>query len=160
MGLEPVLSIVFLCAFLLPCGYAVYVDLQERRIPNGCVALLALCGVAQLTLSWLMPSLAVLPWLPSPMERLFCAAAALAVGYGFELAWRRARGGAHGMGFGDIKLLAAVSLWLGPAILWVVFLSCLLALAVELPRGRRAFAFGPYIVAASAFCLLIPAFVV
>ena len=94
------------------------------------------------------------------MERLFCAAAALAVGYGFELAWRRARGGAHGMGFGDIKLLAAVSLWLGPAILWVVFLSCLLALAVELPRGRRAFAFGPYIVAASAFCLLIPAFAV
>lgn len=143
-------------SFTLPCLIAVLFDIRSRRIPNACVVALASGALLQMLLDALGALPADLVLAPYG-ERLAWSAAVAAGGFGLEVAWRHLHGGAHGMGFGDIKLFSAMALWLGAGVLWAVLLACLLALAVELPRKSRAFAFGPYIVAASAVCLVMPA---
>lgn len=102
----------------------------------------------------LMPE-APLAGLPAAGERLACAAICVVGGVGGELLWRKRHGNRHGMGMGDIKLLGAVALWIG-FLVWVALAAaCMLALVCEAPRGRRAFAFGPYIAAASVVCLVV-----
>ncbi len=155
MGWEQVVSALFACSFIMPCAVAAYVDVKERRIPNGCVALLVCSGLL-LMLCNLSGAYGVLAWLPGPTERLASACAVFVGGLLLETVWRRTHAGTHGMGYGDIKFLTAVALWLGARVIWVVAIACLLALAVEVPRGRRIFAFGPYLVIASLGCLLLP----
>jgi leader peptidase (prepilin peptidase)/N-methyltransferase len=55
-----------------------------------------------------------------------------------------------GLGFGDVKLFAALALWLGPAAPWALVLACAAGLAqFALARPRSgAIAFGPAIAAA------------
>ena len=79
-------------------------------------------------------------------------------------AYRLVRG-RDGLGFGDLKLLAAMGAWSGAAILpGVVFLSALMALigilAMRLWRRgatdlEAEFPFGPWIIAAYMICLVV-----
>jgi leader peptidase (prepilin peptidase)/N-methyltransferase len=61
------------------------------------------------------------------------------------------RMGDPGLGLGDVKLVAALALWLGPATPTMAVLACVLGLAVavwrRVPRGQ-AMALGPMIAVA------------
>jgi leader peptidase (prepilin peptidase) / N-methyltransferase len=63
-----------------------------------------------------------------------------------RLAFRKLRG-VPGLGFGDVKLLSVLALWLGPRIALAIALACLLGLcAAALTRPRsRIMPFGPWI---------------
>jgi len=72
-------------------------DVRARRIPNWLTA-----GVAALYPTYVLASPAAVPWL----EALAVAGAILVVGFlVFARGW---------LGGGDVKLIAAVSLWAGP----------------------------------------------
>lgn len=76
------------------------------------------------------------------------AAAAITVGLleGLRYGFLRLRGRA-GLGAGDVKLLGALALWLGPATPWAIALAALVGLlvvAISRPVGGRI-AFGPLI---------------
>lgn len=60
-------------------------------------------------------------------------------------------GRAAALGFGDVKLLAALALWLGPLTPWAVVGASALGLIFILVRGRRGepIAFGPWIALAA-----------
>ena len=133
--------------------WAAAVDLRERRIPNGAVLALAIGSLAQMALA--AGGAPVLSALSGAGERLACAAVLVAATTAFECFWRASRGGVHGIGMGDVKLLGACALWVGAAVLIVVALACLVALCCELPRRRLTFAFGPYIALAFGACLLV-----
>ena len=153
-AVRTVCACVLAASFFVPLAVAVVVDLRDRRIPNGCVWLIALGGLLQWGLCAVDPA-APFSWLAPGIERLLCCLGCLGVGVAAEMLWRRRHAGAHGMGMGDIKLLAAVALWIGSAVFVAVGAACLLALAVETPRGCRTFAFGPYIAVASVVCLVV-----
>lgn len=58
--------------------------------------------------------------------------------------------GRQGLGFGDVKLLAALALWLGAATPWALIAACIAALlsfAIIRPKDGRL-AFGPFIAGA------------
>lgn len=82
--------------------YASWIDFAERRVPNWLNALLAALGLALQTYFF---GLSGLGW----------ALAGLAVGFATLIVpWAM-----HGMGAGDVKLMAAIGAWLGPILtLW------------------------------------------
>jgi prepilin peptidase CpaA len=89
----------YLCfgGFLTMLGLAAFKDLRERRIPNALTA-----GLALLYPIYVLVSPTPVPWLGA----LGLAAAVFLVG--LALFARELIGG------GDVKLIAAVSLWAGP----------------------------------------------
>lgn len=118
---EAIAVMMLLAALGTSCAY----DLRWRRIPNACVAMVALAGL--LSRKDVTTSVAG-------------AALVLVVLLATHAAFTRARG-ETGMGGGDVKLLAASALWAGPVGgLFVVAASCLLGLvgrAALLAAGRR-----------------------
>lgn len=112
------------------------IDAKTRRLPDALTALAAIVG-------------AILAWTRSPFD-LVLGVASAAVAFGLLQAVRlafRARRGHDGMGFGDVKMIAALCLWLGPAITWAVVVAGvvgLAAMAVVRPRDGRM-PFGPAI---------------
>ena len=100
---------------LLGVGAAACVDLRERRIPNGLNAAIGLAGVV-------LPPLVGLP------GRL-----AAAVLCGGVLAGARYAGqhvlGEPGVGWGDVKLAAALGLLLGWPAAWALYLGVALGAA-------------------------------
>ncbi len=131
----PVLALA-LASLLVSCIVLGLVDARTRRLPNALVGVVALCGVALLGSDLLCRE-------PPALRVCWCAGTLAALGT-CETLRRRLRGG-RGIGFGDVKLIAAFALVLGSSVIVAVLLSCLLALAVEVPRRRRTFAFGPYL---------------
>lgn len=114
---------------------AAAIDWRVRRLPDIVTALIALAALA-LTLLAARPLWAHLGW---------------AAGVGAALLALRAvtrRGGRPpGLGLGDVKLLAALALWLGPAMPLAIAAASLLGLAqavVVQPADRRV-PFGPAI---------------
>ena len=150
-------ALIATCALALPaCGliaWGSWVDVRERRIPNACTLGVAICAAVQMAVQALL-----LPSAPPPLggvgERLAWAAGALLALLALELAWRRLRG-SPGLGMGDIKLIAALALWVGAGIVAVLAVSCLLASAVALVRRQHEFAFGPYLGLAGCACLVL-----
>jgi leader peptidase (prepilin peptidase)/N-methyltransferase len=140
--------------FAAVSALAACVDLEQRRLPNVLTALAAALGVAQGALAQAFGLFAA-PGLPSLGMRLACALAVLLVGCAVELVWRRAHGGAHGMGLGDVKFLAAAACWVGPAVVAVFAASSLAGALVSLARGRRSFAMGPYLALFSVASLVV-----
>ena len=116
------------------------VDAKTQRLPNSLTLLAAaLC--------------AMLAWTRSPAAGLAgLVAAAIAMVMLQGLRWvARARNGEPGLGFGDVKLIAALALWLGADTPWMVVGAAslgLLAVAVFRPPGGRL-PFGPPIAAAA-----------
>lgn len=140
----------------LACLAAALVDARTRRLPNPLVALVAACALAQMLLAGPC-GLGQPPALPSAPERIAACALTLAALLGAGALWRRLRD-ERGMGMGDVKLLGAIALWLGAGVAWALALACLLALAANLPRGRRTFAFGPYLALSFAALLALALF--
>jgi len=96
-------------ALLIPGTlYASWIDYAERRVPNWLNAVIAVLGlVAQgWYFGWYQPGTGGVAW----------GLLGLAVGFGVLIVpWLM-----HGMGAGDVKLMAAIGCWLGP---WLTLLS-------------------------------------
>lgn len=119
------------CAIMVPgIIWASWIDYAERRVPN-----------------WLNAALAVLGFMAQAWFFGWSGVAAgllgLAVGFATLIVpWLM-----HGMGAGDVKLMMAVGVWLGP---WLTFLSfCVgavvggvIAVAMILSTGRLWNAYG------------------
>lgn len=87
-------------------------------------------------------------------ERLFAGVIAAAVSFGLLQVIRglfaRIKG-RQGLGFGDVKLIAALAIWLGSAVSWAVLGAAITGLGAALvlkPKDGRI-AFGPMIAGAS-----------
>ena len=143
--------------FVAVCVFAAVTDARERRIPNAAVAVGSLAGLAWIAVATLAPASFPASHLAlyGPGVRVAVALAVLGLGFGFEALWRRLRNGAHGVGMGDVKFCAMAALWLGPDVIFALALASVAALAVNLPRGRRTFAFGPYLAFAAIAALLV-----
>ena len=102
-------------AALAGATLAAYVDFRERRIPNALNAALGLAGVV-------LPPLAGLP------GRLAAAVLCGGVLVGARLAGQRYLG-EPGVGWGDVKLAAALGLLLGWPALWALYLGVVVAAA-------------------------------
>lgn len=112
------------------------VDLKIRQLPDGLSAVIAAIGL-------------VLAWRAGP-DRLWLGLAAAAAAAAVLLLVRSARrrsGRDPGLGLGDVKLIAALALWLGVATPWMIVAASALGLIVMLvarpPDGRLPF--GPMI---------------
>lgn len=93
------LLVVALWALLV---LATVIDARQRRFPRVLGRAIACVSAA---LSALVGGLARLAWCA-------CAACAFAVALtGAEMMWRRRHAGRPGLGMGDVKFLAALSLW-------------------------------------------------
>lgn len=116
-------------------------DSKTQRLPDALTAIAAmLCAALTFTGG------------PGPIWQGLLASAVALVGLELMRRGFAAVRGRSGLGFGDVKLIAAGALWLGPATLWAVTLAACAGLAgVALSRPRPArIAFGPYL-AASIF---------
>ncbi len=92
------------CALLVPgVLWASWIDYAERRVPNWLNAAIALCGFAVQGYYF-------------GGAGLGHAALGLLVGFGvLIIPWAM-----HGMGAGDVKLMAAIGVWFGP---WMTLVS-------------------------------------
>jgi prepilin signal peptidase PulO-like enzyme (type II secretory pathway) len=147
---------MFCMAFIALLIFIALTDVNTRRIPNAAVvALLAVALLIQ-ALNTLGSDAHVA--LPGIVQSLICAAIVLVLGVLFEMLWRKFKGGAHGLGMGDIKLSAASALVLGWYDFPCIALACIVAAVVESLRGNKTFAFGPYLCATFSICFLYLAF--
>ncbi|MFP5396610.1 MAG: prepilin peptidase [Alphaproteobacteria bacterium] len=115
--------------YLLLAGLAIALvtaaitDLRRRQIDNGLNAAIALTA----PLYWWASGLALWPGVAIQLGL------ALAVFIGFAVIFARG-----GMGGGDVKLLAALALWLPPAVLFgVIVLTSLVGGAMSMVAGAR-----------------------
>jgi leader peptidase (prepilin peptidase)/N-methyltransferase len=122
------------------------IDAHYGIIPDSLVAALALGGVLQGSMEGLQGLL----------ERSLEAVVVLAGAVLFRASYRWIRG-FDGLGFGDVKFLAAAALWVGisgmPALLLVAVLSALVSLLILRAEGhdldgKQAISFGPHLAAA------------
>jgi leader peptidase (prepilin peptidase)/N-methyltransferase len=122
-------------------------DLERRIIPNRILAVAAVLGIA----------IAAIGDPGSLPERAVAAAAAGSLLFGAALAYPR------GMGLGDVKLAAAMGLFLGrdvaPAILVALLAGSLVGLAMIARDGaaarKRAIPFGPFLALGGVVGLLL-----
>lgn len=128
-------------------------DLEHRLIPDAVNAAVALLGLA-----WIAArhGAAAGPWIEGLLAALLLGGLALLLRWLFGRLLRR-----ESLGLGDVKLMAAAGLWLGPfGIAPFLLLSGLggvaLALAWRLATGRRAFPFGPCLAVGLYAWLLLP----
>ena len=131
-------------------------DLRSQRIPNQLNAAVLAAGLG---LSWLMPA-------PGPAAALIGVLAGgvfLAI---VAVLFRRLRG-VDGLGFGDVKFLAAAGAWVGwqglPPVVLIASVSALcLAGAQRLVHGRfdpqTRLAFGPHLGLATLVVWSVQAF--
>jgi len=110
------------------------VDWKVGRLPDPLVAVVAMAGL----------SLSALNSFEALAAGLVAAAVAFAIFQGLRLATaRQARGAA--LGFGDVKLICAMALWLGALTPWMVVGAAILGLTfarLSRPAAGRL-AFGP-----------------
>ncbi len=117
-------------ALLIPATlYASWIDYAERRVPNWLNALIAVCGLTmQVTFFG--------------GSGVSAGLLGLAVGFGvLIIPWLM-----HGMGAGDVKLMAAIGCWLGPWLTLVSFaagaiLGGIVALIMIYSTGRVVHAY-------------------
>ena len=108
---------------LILLGLSLY-DARTYRLPDGLTAcMLSIC----ILLAVLRRELVL---------GLFCGVAVFLVLEAVRRSYARLRGRA-GLGFGDVKLLAALAVWLGTAIAWAVVVASTLALVWLLVSGQQ-----------------------
>jgi prepilin peptidase CpaA len=110
-------------------AYAAATDLKRRQIDNWLNAAIALAA----PLYWWASGLSLWP------DVAFQIGMALIVFFGFALVFARG-----GMGGGDVKLLAALALWLPPLVFFsVIFLTSLVGGAMSMVAGARNLSLEP-----------------
>lgn len=121
--------------YLLLAGLAIALvtaavtDLRRRQIDNGLNATIALTA----PLYWWAAGLTLWPGVAIQLGMM------LVVFFGLALVFARG-----GMGGGDVKLLAALALWLPPALLVaVIFLTSLVGGAMSMVAGTRNLSLDP-----------------
>jgi leader peptidase (prepilin peptidase)/N-methyltransferase len=112
------------------------VDARTRRLPD--------------LLVWITGAAATVLAVSRGMEHLAIGVAAALISVGILMVLRarsRARRGDVGLGLGDVKLVAALALWLGALTPWMVLAASLLGLAAFALRRSHddRMAFGPAI---------------
>jgi leader peptidase (prepilin peptidase) / N-methyltransferase len=148
---------IWICFALLviACGWLTWTDIRFGIIPDWINAVIAVLGLAQCVATNGMSA------------ALIAAAAGVAIGASLLLlrylyfTWR----GVHGLGLGDVKFLAAASIWTGladfPILLLVATLAALLAAGVLHLTGRAVTArtslpFGPSLAFGLLVTLILP----
>lgn len=131
-----------------------FIDLDTMRLPNPLVAGLAGAGVLGVVVSSVgYPCVPLTPLGPGVLSTPFGAAAAGAIACGglpllISTVYAKLRG-RDGFGMGDVKLLAALGVFLGLYGLLVYFVGSLFAVVFGLARGGRdggfKFPFGPFL---------------
>lgn len=112
------------------------IDLDTMRLPNPLVGLLVLVGLVFAVVAQFTSSVAVpLTWtgMQAPSSPLSTALAGMLLGGGVSLAVALVYAGvrrASGFGMGDVKLLGALGLYLGPYVLMVLFFGSLIGAVV------------------------------
>lgn len=126
------------------------VDLQSLMIPDHTIVIIAICGLAQL---WSLPESLV----PRLIEAVICLGAFTVLAMVFEHLLGR-----PALGFGDVKLLAASTLMIGPGnIIVAVFLAAVAGIAafsILAASGRQKrndpIPFGPFLAFSIWLCWL------
>jgi len=116
------------------------VDLKTKRLPDHLTLVIA---VASLALAILRPS-------PTLLVSVIASLATFVTLGGLRRAFETLKGD-PGLGFGDVKLLSALALWLGaatPIAIAIASFAGLAVFALHKPRGGRM-PFGPMIAGAS-----------
>lgn len=125
MFLPTPLGLLWGAVFSLLLLVAAVVDVRERRIPNVTVAVLLLAGLAF--------SLTTRPVGQGLVASLLGGALGFALFIGF---WPVGL-----IGAGDVKLFAAIGVWLGPSTTWTAAIATVLVggviAAISLVRSRR-----------------------
>lgn len=159
----PTLALGFAIAFAYLLMILSFIDLDTMRLPNVLVASLAVFGLVGVLISELVgvraaPLLSGAGWLSRPWA---FASAGLLIGGVVPLAtsavYASLRGGA-GIGMGDVKLLGAMGLFIGPYVLMaLMFGSMIGAVSAVAFRGRggsrRKIPFGPFLAMGGIACL-------
>lgn len=115
------------------------IDARTQRLPDLFTIVAACIGVV----------LASTAGAERALIDMSAAAVTFAVLQTLRVFFRR-RTGDPGLGFGDVKLAAALALWTGPAICWALAIASLLGLLTFMARrGHRRLPFGPWIALAS-----------
>jgi len=127
--------------FEIPLGFCLmasaFIDAQTFRLPDKLtIAVACICIVLGALRSWHVLGVGLI-WACAS----FLALEALRRMY---RSWR----GTEGLGFGDIKLLSAMAIWLGPAVPYALALAALVGLAVAVLLRRQRIPFGPALAAA------------
>jgi len=120
-----------------PLVWASIVDLRHREIPN--------------LASWLVGFIGVIAWQDSPQMLLINALSAGVIGLGLaalgEWAWRTSA--REALGLGDVKLIAAGTVAVGVANLWVMLLLAAIggitSALVARARNQEGIPFGPFL---------------
>lgn len=144
------------------------IDIDTMRLPNKLVIVLFGGGIFFVLLSALLDlplaplTVAGQGWLANPVVAAAAGAAAgVAVSLGIALIYSRIRG-QQGLGLGDVKLLGAMGLYLGPYVLMAFFLGSLLGAVWGVVSSRRAgegathkIPFGPFLAAGAVLTAAI-----
>lgn len=119
------------------------VDVRRLKLPDNLTAIVAVCAAG-------------MAWGRGPEAMIEgVVAAVVTVGLLVGLRWVFAQsGGDPGLGLGDVKLIAALALWLGALTAWMVAAAALMGLALMVVRRpRRAkLAFGPMLAISGWAC--------
>lgn len=162
------LSAGFALAFLYLLIILSFIDLDTMRLPNPLVAILAVIGLVGAILSFVLSTRICPLTAPEDVSASSYLSAGLlgcVLGGGVSLliagvysAVRKVQG----FGMGDVKLLAAMGLFLGPYVLLAFFLGSLIGSVTQIVTSKRAgrdmkskFAFGPYLALGGALTALI-----
>ena len=144
-----------------------FIDLDTMRLPNAIVGLLAAIGlagslVAQFSGTSLVPLLDLGGWLAAPLVgsivgALVSGGLALAIAAAYSAVRK-----ASGFGMGDVKLLLAIGVFLGPYGIMVLFLGSLAGAFVGIALASRKggsltmrYPFGPFLAAAAVVVALV-----
>lgn len=116
------------------------VDWTTRRLPDALTLIVAVLGAG----------LALRTSTAALLTGLIAALVAFALLEGLR-GWGRRRGRDPGLGFGDVKLVCALALWLGLTTPWMIVAASLLGLGLmwRIRPGDGRLAFGPAIAVAA-----------
>lgn len=147
---------------VVPALWVAWSDARRRIVPNAACAIVAVCGLAlQAARAWAPEVLIALPLSSRVAARLLHPAACVTWGAGMLVALtvielvHRSLAGRVGLGFGDVKYIAAWACVLGWLTLPSLALACLSGAVVALVRRVRTFALGPWLSASFIAALVV-----
>ncbi|MBV9243468.1 MAG: prepilin peptidase [Methylobacteriaceae bacterium] len=154
--MQALFGVASLAVLVVLLAAVAFEDVRSHRIPDPLNATVLATGLA---LSWLMPA-------PGPLAAMIGVLAGGVFLATVAILFRRLRG-VDGLGFGDVKFLAAAGAWVGwhglPPVVLIASVSALcLAGAQRLARGRfdpqTRMAFGPHLGLATLVVWIAQAF--